>query len=116
MGTDAFEAAEEADLTTSSIVFDLAGLGISLINSKLVEVIYLSLSGFKLDYSTTASSRSLAWTVESIQIDNQLTDAVYPIVLQPTPIAESVKRNGVPPCIQLSVMLLNDQRKCCDRV
>lgn len=110
MGTDAFEPAVVKEQPETSIVLDLAGVGVSLMNSKLVEVIYLTLAGFKLDYSMNATFQSLTWTVETMQLDNQLYDAIYPVVIQPTPIPQGVKKNGVPPCIQLSVILLNDER------
>ena len=43
------------------------------------------------------------------QIDNQLNDAVFPVVLQPTPIAKDSSGVASLPTIQGSVIWLKDQ-------
>jgi len=88
---------------------DLEGVGVSLINQRMVEVVYLSLRKLELEYSRTDTAQSVTLTCGIIQVDNQLHDAIYPVALQPSPLPKDESMTVPPPTIQASVIFLNDQ-------
>ncbi|KDQ63547.1 hypothetical protein JAAARDRAFT_29565 [Jaapia argillacea MUCL 33604] len=106
---EAFEAVVEDIPSTLSLNVELEGVGLSLINQKLVEVVYLSANGLKLEYSTSAAAQTANITCGGLQIDNQLHDAIFPVVLQPTPISKEVSGVAALPTIQASLIWLNDE-------
>ncbi len=95
----------------SGILLDvvLEGIGISLVNRRVIEVVYLSLENLKLDYTASPVSQSVNLSCGTLQIDNQLHDATFPVVLQPTPIASNASNVAALPTVQLSLLWLNDQ-------
>ncbi|KAI0047829.1 hypothetical protein FA95DRAFT_1589004 [Auriscalpium vulgare] len=106
---EAFEAVTEEIQPTFAFILDLKGIGISLVNRRLVEVVYFSMEKFKFDFTTSLVAQAVNVSCGSLQIDNQLHDAVYPVVLQPTPIAKEASDVAALPSIQASLIWLNDQ-------
>lgn len=74
----------------------------------MVEVVYTSLDALKLEYTNSpmAQAFNLACT---IQVDNQLHDAIYPVILQPTPIVKEASGVAALPTVQASIIWLKDQ-------
>jgi vacuolar protein sorting-associated protein 13A/C len=108
-GAEAFEAVTEEVLPTFSFDVDFAGIGVSLVNRRMVEVVYMSMDTLKFEYSDSASAQAINFSCGTLEIDNQLHDALYPVILQPTPIIK--ENNGVAPLptVQASVIWLKDQ-------
>lgn len=67
-----FEVAMPEAPTAFSFRIDLEGLGISLVNSKMHELTYISFRGFDAHFSDTAISQEFILSCKWIQIDNQL--------------------------------------------
>jgi vacuolar protein sorting-associated protein 13A/C len=108
---EAFEAVTEETPPTLAFNLDLEGVGISLINKKLLEVVYISANALKFEYTSSPVAQSVTLSCGSFQIDNQLHEAIYPVVLQPTPITKESSGVASLPTIQGSVIWLNDQGK-----
>jgi vacuolar protein sorting-associated protein 13A/C len=108
---EAFEAVTNEVVPSLTIHLNLQGIGASLISRQLVEVVYLSLSNLKVEYTSSLVAQSVTFACGSLQIDNQLHDAIFPVVLQPTPLG---KEAGVAalPTVQASIIWLNDQCTC----
>jgi vacuolar protein sorting-associated protein 13A/C len=106
---DVFEAKLETALKNYTIQLDLAGIGISLLNRKLVEVIYMTASDLKFEFTDTNVSQAITLSVGSTQVDNQLHDAIFPVILQPTPIDRMLNGQAPLPTIQGSAVWLKDQ-------
>ncbi|PPQ80804.1 hypothetical protein CVT25_001929 [Psilocybe cyanescens] len=106
---EAFEAITEEVSSDLTIVIDLAGVGISLINKRMVEVIYLVTDTIKFEYANSAIAQSVNLACGTLQIDNQLHEAIFPVILQPTPIAKESAGVGALPTVQASVIWLKDQ-------
>lgn len=92
-------------------MFDLAGIGISLLNRKSLEVLYVSVDNLSFGYTDSPAAQEVHLAVGAFQIDNQLHDAIYPVVLQPTPVKKESSAVAALPTIQASVALLKDQGK-----
>jgi vacuolar protein sorting-associated protein 13A/C len=108
-GAEAFEAITEDNQPSFQLDVVLEGIGVSLVNRRVIEVVYLSLENLKLDYTTSSVAQSVNLSCGTLQIDNQLHDATFPVVLQPTPIASNVSNVAALPTVQLSLLWLNDQ-------
>lgn len=106
--TEAFEAVTEEIKPSLSVNIDFDGIGISLINSRLVEVVYLTLSKLKVEYTDSDVAQAVNVACGWIQLDNQLHEAIFPIVLQPMVQKDNSSLN-VLPAIQASVIVLKDQ-------
>jgi vacuolar protein sorting-associated protein 13A/C len=106
---EAFEAVTEEVLPTFTFTVDFAGIGVSLVNRRMVEVVYVSMDTLKFEYSDSAVAQAINLSCGTLEIDNQLHDALYPVILQPTPIVK--ENNGVAalPTVQGSVIWLKDQ-------
>lgn len=108
--TEAFEAVAEDLTSIITVTVDLSGIGISLMNRKVVEVVYMSLDSLELEYNESQISQAVTVSCGSLRIDNQLHEAVYPVILQPTPITKEARGlAGAPPTIQASFVWLKDQ-------
>jgi vacuolar protein sorting-associated protein 13A/C len=107
--TEAFEAVTEEIAPSLSVKLDLQGIGISLINRNLVEVVYLSITKLLLEYTSSSAAQSLTLACGSLQVDNQLHDALFPVVLQPTPLGKDAGDVAALPTVQASFIWLTDQ-------
>ena len=106
---DAFEAITEEVAPILGITVDLTGIGVSLINKRLVEVVYLIIDAIKFEYINSAVAQSVNLSCGTLQIDNQLHEALFPVILQPTPIAKESANVGALPTVQASIIWLKDQ-------
>jgi len=104
-----FEAKEEKSPTTFSVNLSLEGIGISVINRDMVELLYASFRGIRLAYGDSATSQAVRFSIKWIQIDNQLFGGIFPLLLYPSVIPRDGKELEVHPNLQVSVILLKDQ-------
>ncbi|TFY80723.1 hypothetical protein EWM64_g3289 [Hericium alpestre] len=105
---EAFEAVTEEVPPTISFKLDFEGIGLSLINRRTIEVVYLSIDKQKFEYTSSPVAQSFNICCGSLQLDNQLHDAIFPVVLQPTPILKEARDVAALPTVQGSVIWLND--------
>lgn len=108
-GMDAFEAITPEIPPSLVIDVDLAGIGISLVNKKMVEVVYLITDNLKFEYTNSSVAQSVNLSCGTLQMDNQLHEALYPVIIQPTPISKEASSVGALPTVQASVIWLKDQ-------
>ncbi|KAG2023495.1 hypothetical protein CC2G_001143 [Coprinopsis cinerea AmutBmut pab1-1] len=107
--TEGFEAITEAVTTTFTFTLEWSGIGLSLVNKRLVEVIYMTIDSLKVEYTDSTVAQAVNVTFGSLQIDNQLHDALFPVILQPTPLGKESGNVGALPTIQASIIWLKDQ-------
>ncbi len=108
-GTEAFEAVTDDIQPGFMLDVNLDGIGISLVNRRVIEVVYLSLERLKVDFTASSIAQSVILSCDAVQIDNQLHDAIFPVVLQPTPISGQTSDIAALPTVQFSLTWLNDQ-------
>jgi vacuolar protein sorting-associated protein 13A/C len=107
--SEAFEAVTEAVAQNLALQIEFAGIGISLMNRKMIEVIYVTISALKFEYTDSNIAQTVNLSCGSLQIDNQLHDAIYPVILQPTPIDKESSGVAALSTVQGSVVWLKDQ-------
>lgn len=105
---EAFEAVQEEVSPTFTFKLDLEGIGMSLINRRMIEVVYLSANALKIEYSDSVVAQAVTVSCGSLQLDNQLHEALFPVALQPTPIPKDAIVASLP-TVQASVIWLKDQ-------
>ena len=110
---EAREAGFEAVDVDTTIVFafkvELAGVGVSLISSKVVEIAYCTFRGLELSYTESQVTTAVNVICKWIQIDNQMYGSIFPIVLYPTVIPKDGKELDVHPTLQASVIRLKEE-------
>jgi len=104
-----FEAVDVDVVTTFSFGLSLEGIGISLVNRRMQELIYASFRGVTARYSDSTTNVSCDVGVKWIQIDNQLFGGLYPILFYPSVIPKDSKELEVHPSLQASAIVLKDE-------
>jgi len=107
-GVEGFEATHEDAPPNLTFNLECAGIGLSLVNRKLVEVVYISMDALKFEYVDSKAAQTVSISCGWLQIDNQLHEALYPVILQPTPIPRD-SSEAAAPTVQGSLMWLKDQ-------
>lgn len=104
-----FEAIDVEVVTTFSLGINFEGVGISLVNKKMQELIYASFRGFTASYSDSTTNVAYEIGIKWIQIDNQLFGGLYPILLYPSVIPKDSKELEIRPSLQASAIVLKDE-------
>ncbi|GAA5878824.1 hypothetical protein JCM1840_000727, partial [Sporobolomyces johnsonii] len=104
-----FEAVDVDVVTTFSFGLSLEGIGISVVNKKMQELIYASFRGLTAKYSDSTTSVAYDLGIKWIQIDNQLFGGLYPILLYPSVIPKDGKELEIHPSLQASAVVLKDE-------
>ena len=91
-----------AQAITAKYLLSIEGLGVSLLDDKPQELLYVSCGGLQLELACTAASLSLQASLRTMQVDNQLVCSTYPVLLRANPRAHA--RN--PQFMQLSALYL----------
>ncbi|GAA5898641.1 hypothetical protein JCM6882_000886 [Rhodosporidiobolus microsporus] len=104
-----FEAVDVDVSTTFSFGLALEGIGISVVNRKMQELIYASFRGVTAKYSDSTTNVAYDLGIKWIQIDNQLFGGLYPILLYPSVIPKDSKELEVHPSLQASAIILKDE-------
>ena len=79
-----FEVKDIESEVTFKAQLRLAGIGVSLVNQQLRELVYVTLRDIELKYTDSKLYQTLNSTVKWIQIDNQLYGGIFPILFYPS--------------------------------
>lgn len=86
----------------------LAGLGISLINQNLKELLYLTLREIEFKFGESKLYQTVNMTIKWIQIDNQLYGGIFPILLYPSVVPKTGKEMEAHPIFHAAVTRVKD--------
>ncbi|KAJ5665895.1 uncharacterized protein N7477_008343 [Penicillium maclennaniae] len=86
----------------------LGGIGISLINQKLKELLYLTFREIEIKYRESRIYQTLNTTIKWIQIDNQLYGGIFPILLYPSVVPKTGKEMEAHPIFHAMVTRVKD--------
>jgi vacuolar protein sorting-associated protein 13A/C len=109
--SSAFETVETQEKPSLTLEVKLEGVGLSIVNKNLQELMYLSFRGLKMSYNNYATSYDASLDCGWIQIDNQLFGGLYPIILYPTIQPKDSKELEARPTLQAAVTVLRDDRE-----
>ena len=97
----------ESDVTFKAQL-RLAGVGVSLVNTQMKELLYLTLREIELKYGDSALYQTLNSTIKWIQIDNQLYGGIFPILFYPSVVPKTGKEMEAHPIFHAMVTRVKD--------
>jgi len=106
--TAGFEVKEQDDDVTMRAGIRFAGVGISLINSQLRELVYVTWRDIELKYTDSPLYQTVALTVKWIQIDNQLYGGIFPLLFYPSVVPKTGKEMEAHPIFRTTVTRVKD--------
>ncbi|KAF9963917.1 hypothetical protein BGZ65_006327 [Modicella reniformis] len=105
---EGFEVIDVDAVVTFSFQLHLECIGISVLNQRMQELIYLSMTGFELRYKDSNLNQSLNLLVKWLQIDNQLYGGLSPIILCPTQVPKDEKDALAHPTLHIALVKAKD--------
>ncbi|KAF2841938.1 vacuolar protein sorting-associated protein 13 [Patellaria atrata CBS 101060] len=103
-----FEVKEQDMDTTFQAQIRFAGIGLSLINRQLKELIYLTLRDIEFKYSDSPLYQTVNASIKWIQIDNQLYGGIFPIIFYPSVVPKTGKQLEAHPIFKAMVTRVKD--------
>ncbi|KAK5739690.1 Vacuolar protein sorting-associated protein 13 [Elasticomyces elasticus] len=85
-----------------------AGIGISLVNAQLRELIYVTWRDIKLEYKESPLYQTVTLTVRWIQIDNQLYGGIFPLIFYPSVVPKTGKEMNAHPIFRTTITRVKD--------
>ena len=86
----------------------LGGIGISLINQNLRELLYLTFREIEIKFRESRVYQTLNTTIKWIQIDNQLYGGIFPLLLYPSVVPKTGKEMEAHPIFHAMVTRVKD--------
>ncbi|CAR29401.1 ZYRO0G07810p [Zygosaccharomyces rouxii] len=105
---DGFEAEAEDKNVYAKIVLSFKGVGISLINASLQEILYLHANGLEMRYNESDLYQTFSWKVKWLQVDNQLFGSPFQNILYPYAVPHTTHEIENHPVISGSVSKVKD--------
>lgn len=106
--TTGFEVQDLDDHVTLSAQIRFAGVGISLINRQLRELVYLTLRDIDLSYKDSPLYQTVSTTIKWIQIDNQLYGGIFPLLFYPSVVPKTGKEMEAHPIFKTAITRVKD--------
>ncbi|KAF2858296.1 hypothetical protein K470DRAFT_221567 [Piedraia hortae CBS 480.64] len=108
LGANDFEMKEQDTNVSMRATLRFAGIGVSLINSQLRDLVYITLRDIELKYTDSPLYQTAALTVKWIQIDNQLYGGIFPLIFYPSVVPKTGKEMEAHPIFRSSVTRVKD--------
>ncbi|KAH7083305.1 hypothetical protein BKA63DRAFT_599328 [Paraphoma chrysanthemicola] len=103
-----FEVKDQDTDVTFKAQLRLAGIGISLVNRHLRELVYITLRDIEMKYSDSPIYQMVNLQVKWIQIDNQLYGGIFPIIFYPSVVPKTGKEMEAHPIFQTTITKVKD--------
>jgi vacuolar protein sorting-associated protein 13A/C len=103
-----FEVKDMDTNVTLKAQLRLAGIGISLVNRQLRELVYVTLRDIEFKYSDSPLYQMVNLSTKWIQIDNQLYGGIFPILFYPSVVPKTGKEMEAHPIFQTSITRVKD--------
>lgn len=107
--TVGFEVKDQDSDVTFKAQIRLAGVGISLVNKQLRELMYITFRNIELKYHESTLYQTINWTTKWIQIDNQLYGGIFPILMYPSVVPKTGKELEAHPIFHTAITRVKDQ-------
>ncbi|KAL4976672.1 hypothetical protein BDW66DRAFT_134541 [Aspergillus desertorum] len=86
----------------------LRGIGISLINQKMKELLYMTFRDIEVKFKESKAYQTLNTTIKWIQIDNQLYGGIFPMLLYPSVVPKTGKEMEAHPIFHTMITRVKD--------
>ncbi|PNH66081.1 hypothetical protein VD0001_g8276 [Verticillium dahliae] len=105
---EGFEVKSQETGATFRAQLKLSGIGISLINSQLRELAYITFRDVQLRYQESQLYQTVSLAVKWIQIDNQLYGGLFPMILYPSVVPKKAQEVDAHPSLHAMVTRVKD--------
>lgn len=99
---------EDEGPVSQSIKISLEGMGLSLINKDMQELCFITVRGVELQYRVSEIFETVTMKMKWIQIDNQLDDSIFPILLYPSVVPNIAREMESHPIFSGSISKVRD--------
>lgn len=106
--TTGFEVKEQDDDVTMRATIRFAGIGLSLVNRQLRELVYATWRDIELKYTDSPLYQTVALTIKWIQIDNQLYGGIFPLIFYPSVVPKTGKEMEAHPIFRSTLTRVKD--------
>ncbi|PNS16408.1 Vacuolar protein sorting-associated protein 13 [Sphaceloma murrayae] len=103
-----FEVKEQDSDVTLKAEIRFAGIGLSLVNKQMRELIYLTLRDIDVTYKDSKLYQMLSTEIKWIQIDNQLYGGIFPLIFYPSVVPKTGKEMAAHPIFKAAVTRVKD--------
>ncbi|KAF2642663.1 vacuolar protein sorting-associated protein 13 [Massarina eburnea CBS 473.64] len=103
-----FEVKDMDTKVTFKAQLRFAGIGISLVNRHLKELVYVTLRDIELKYNESDLYQTVNFQVKWIQVDNQLYGGIFPIIFYPSVVPKTGKEMEAHPIFNTSITRVKD--------
>ncbi|KAL5336775.1 hypothetical protein BJX70DRAFT_400270 [Aspergillus crustosus] len=86
----------------------LGGIGVSLINQKMKELLYMTFRDIEVKFKESKAYQTLNTTIKWIQIDNQLYGGIFPMLLYPSVVPKTGKEMEAHPIFHTMITRVKD--------
>jgi len=97
----------DSDLTFTAQL-RLSGIGISLVNRQLKELMYITFRDLEIKYEESALYQTVKSVIKWIQIDNQLYGGIFPILFYPSVVPKTGKEMEAHPILKSTISRVKD--------
>jgi vacuolar protein sorting-associated protein 13A/C len=106
--TTGFEVKEQDADVTLRATLRLAGIGLSLVNRQLRELVYATWRDIELKYTDSPLYQTVALTIKWIQVDNQLYGGIFPLIIYPSVVPKTGKELEAHPIFRTTLTRVKD--------
>jgi len=110
MGDAVFEATTVEPITLVTASISLEGIGISIIDKRMRELVYGSFRGIDITYEESQLQQDYGIVICWIQFDNQLNGALFPVLFRPTDLSADPKAVETRPNLQVKANVVKDDK------
>lgn len=103
-----FEVKDLDDHVTLSAQLRFSGVGISLVNQQLRELVYVTFRDIDFTYKDSPLYQTVSLTVKWIQIDNQLYGGIFPLLFYPSVVPKTGKEMEAHPIFKTAITRVKD--------
>jgi vacuolar protein sorting-associated protein 13A/C len=103
-----FEVKEQDTDVSMRATIRFAGIGISLVNFQMRELVYATWRDIELKYTDSPLYQTVALTIKWIQVDNQLYGGIFPLIFYPSVVPKTGKEMEAHPIFRITVTRVKD--------
>ncbi|PQE10057.1 Vacuolar sorting-associated 13 protein [Rutstroemia sp. NJR-2017a BVV2] len=103
-----FEVKSQDTAVTFKAQLKLAGIGISLINTQLKELAYITFRDIAFKYTESPLYQTVSASIKWVQIDNQLYGGIFPMILYPSVVQKNTRETEAHPSFHAMVTRVKD--------
>lgn len=103
-----FEVKERDSDVTLHAQIRFSGIGLSLINRSMRELVYVTLRDIDLSYKDSKLYQMVSTQVKWIQIDNQLYGGIFPLIFYPSVVPKTGKEMEAHPIFKAAITRVKD--------